>query len=505
MTALDAPRASSWRSPIAHPLPWLLALAVAHVAVRVAVSPALKADEAEQILWSQHLQLGYGPQPPLYTWLQWAVNQVLGYTVLAGAVLKHALLVLTYTLIWLAGRELLGPRGAWWAAAGLMLLPPLGWYSIHGHSHTVLVTAMACGAWWLLLRIVRQPRPAQFAWLGLVCGLGMLSKYNFALMALAMLLAALSVPEARRALLSRGWWWAPVVGALVVLPHAVWLLSHFGEAAMPTVNKMQIRSEHYLGEGLLSLLDVYARAFILWVLIALWAFRSAWWRGAVAPAVPWAQLVFWRYLALITLALLSMVVLVGATDFKGRWVMPLLCMVPLAAFAARPELQDHPHSGRYTGAAIAAALVMLVAGGARPWVSGWSTEVGELNHPVVELGVALREAGYDGRGRIIAADHMIAGMLRTRFPQATASVCASVQDVPACVAADIESARRDGTGWLLFSRDDHTGTDWWEQAATVVPGLSVRSIELPFNMVPAGAPPARYRYSWHPATQGGER
>ena len=38
-----------------------------------------------------------------------------------------------------------------------------------------------------------------------------------------------------------------------------------------------------------------------------------------------------------------------------------------------------------------------------------------------ELGLALQQAGYDGTSRIIAADHMLAGMLRTRFPRAPAA------------------------------------------------------------------------------------
>ena len=76
------------RSPIDHPLFWLLAMTLGHVAVRVAVSPALKWDEAEQMLWSQQLALGYGSQPPLYTWLQCGVNWLVGPSVLALALLK---------------------------------------------------------------------------------------------------------------------------------------------------------------------------------------------------------------------------------------------------------------------------------------------------------------------------------------------------------------------------------------------------------------------------------
>ncbi len=113
MSLTAAPLAPPLRSPVAHPLAWLLALALAHVLVRVAVSPALKWDEAEQMLWSQQLALGYGAQPPLYTWLQWGVNALVGPSVLALSLLKHALLALTYALMWLAAREFGGNPRPW--------------------------------------------------------------------------------------------------------------------------------------------------------------------------------------------------------------------------------------------------------------------------------------------------------------------------------------------------------------------------------------------------------
>lgn len=99
-------------------------MALAHVAVRVAVSPALKWDEAEQMLWSQ--QLALGSQPPLYTWLQWLANQVFGPACWRCR-RSHALLALSFALMYLAGRELLDERGAFWASASMLLLPPLGW------------------------------------------------------------------------------------------------------------------------------------------------------------------------------------------------------------------------------------------------------------------------------------------------------------------------------------------------------------------------------------------
>ena len=500
MNSASALPAPSLRSPVARPLLWLLALCLAHVVARLLVSPALKWDEAEQILWTQQLAWGYGAQPPLYTWLQWGMNQVFGPSVLSLSLLKHSLLALTYTLMYLAGRELLGPRGAWWASASMLLMPALGWYSVRDQTHTILVTAMTCGAWWLLFRIVRRPRPQDFAWLGLVCAAGMLAKYSFALVIAAMLVAALWVPESRRAVLSRGWWLAPLVGVVLMLPHLLWLLAHLQEATQGTLNKMQIHPERGLVKGLLALLDGLSGTLALFVLLALWAFRSAWWKKPLQPAVPWAQRVMWVYLAVTLAALLGMVLVAGVTNFKGRWLLPLLCVLPLAAFAARPELQTHPRAGRYTGAIVTVALILLIAAGIRPWFSGARGDADELNHPAPALASQLSALGYDGRSPIIAADHMLGGMLRTHFPKAFVDSCnADEEDVTQCVADAVARAQANGQGWLLVSRDDRLESDWWAKALARLGTPQRQRIELPFRMVRSGTPPARYELVWHPA------
>ena len=47
-------------------------------------------DEAQMLLWSRELAWGYGPQPPLYSWLQWATFAAVPDRLLALALLKNA-------------------------------------------------------------------------------------------------------------------------------------------------------------------------------------------------------------------------------------------------------------------------------------------------------------------------------------------------------------------------------------------------------------------------------
>ena len=43
---------------------------LASLLIRVIISGGLELDESEQVILAQAFQWGYGPQPPLYTWLQ---------------------------------------------------------------------------------------------------------------------------------------------------------------------------------------------------------------------------------------------------------------------------------------------------------------------------------------------------------------------------------------------------------------------------------------------------
>jgi len=510
MPPAPLPAASKgWNALYASPLPWLLALACAHIAIRVAISPSLKWDEAQQILWTQQLQWGYGAQPPLYTWLQWCVNQILGPSVLALALLKHALIVLTCVFMGLAGRELMGRRAAWWAAASLFLLPPLGWDAINDRPHTVLVTAMTCAAWWLLLRIVRREGRdcvREFAALGLACGCGMLAKYNFALMLAALVVALLSVRQARRALFGRGWWWAVLIALIVAAPHGGWLLAHWGAASAGTLEKMGLAPQPRWGVGLGDLLTTAAGVLVLWAAVALVAFGSGWWRHPrPAPEQPaWLGPVFGRYLALIALALLALVFAARVMVFKIHWMLPLLAPVPLMAFALRPELENDPRGNRFAGLTLALIACVLVAAGTRPWMALINGKVQPANYPAAQLAQALQEAGYDGRGRIIAADNQLAGTLRTRFPAAPAADCSAKEsrDVAGCVAAHVQEAGRAGQGWLLLAHTGRAEPDWWAQALAPLPGGGApprQNLRLPFRRVRPDHAPDSYDFIWHPA------
>ncbi len=71
----------------------------AQTALRTALGGSFEVDEAEMIVMAQDFQLGYGPQLPLYNWLQAAAFRLFGVGTLARAALKHLPLLLALSLL----------------------------------------------------------------------------------------------------------------------------------------------------------------------------------------------------------------------------------------------------------------------------------------------------------------------------------------------------------------------------------------------------------------------
>ncbi|MFV0680609.1 ArnT family glycosyltransferase [Ottowia sp.] len=506
---LDRPAPHRW---LRSPLLWLLVWGMVGFAGRVAISPAVMWDQAEQLVWSQELALGYGPQPPLYTWIQWGVNQVFGPTALALALLKFTLMVLTFWFMAQAARQLMPESTAWLVAISLWWLPGFEWQVLRDLTHTVLLTCLVAASWWLLLRQIRQPDRAGFVWLGLVMGLGMLSKYSYLLVIVATVGAALSLPAPRRALLSRGWWLAPLVGFLVVAPHASWVLTHWHEASSATLDKMygdpEVSTLAGMVNGLWDIFRLSLAGAVPFALVVWWAFGKRAWRDTHppapndAPALPWAAPFWRRYFAIIYVGLLSMVFLVGTTNFEGRWLHPLLCVVPLTAFSLRPWLgQQRRGVRRSAGAALLMAVILSVGVLLDCWVDArLRNRADRFNWDIEGMATTLRAAGYDGQAPIVASHHTGAGNLRIVFPKAQVSYCNFIlSTAPACVRTAVDKAVQDGTGVLVVAVERPVPDAWWAGAQTIGANVTtVRQTGVPLRWARADAEPLTLHFYWQP-------
>ncbi|MFV0385571.1 glycosyltransferase family 39 protein, partial [Paracoccus sp. (in: a-proteobacteria)] len=171
----------------AHPVVLTGGALVAQAAALSLIRTGTSFDGAEQLLYTQYWDWGYGrSQPPLYTWLLKLLHIPLGVTQLAENLLKFGLIVIALAGMLRLAQGLGYPRQAAVAAMfSLLLVQDVFWEVQRNYSHTALLLALL--PWtlicWLRLRRAAWPH---FALFGLLAGLLILSKYNAAIFLLAL-------------------------------------------------------------------------------------------------------------------------------------------------------------------------------------------------------------------------------------------------------------------------------------------------------------------------------
>jgi lipopolysaccharide core galacturonosyltransferase RgtB len=403
-------------------IPGLLVYFALQVVIRITGSPVLDLDEAEQIVVTQWWLAGSPGHPPLYAWLQKLAFEVLGVNLLALSLVKNTLLFLTYLFVYLAARRLLpDARLAVLATLSLLLIPQVVWESQRDLTHSVMVTTVTAASFYTLLRWLDRPTVAHYLLVGLLFGLGLLSKYNYAVFAAGVLGVLMTVPRGRALLLSPRILLSLAVAALVLAPHAAWFLEA-GEFGTRSIEKLEFGVGSWPFSGFASLaLAVLGFLTPLWI-VFLAVFR----RGFLATLTggrgqgPAALFPLGRYLLLVLGLLVLMVLLMNAAHFKDRWMLPLFLLFPLYVFSAMPPTALTPARMRiYAGVCLVVPVLVLLVMTGR--VHEWPVLDGHhrYSYPYEVMTEEIRAMGFR-RGLIVGDRAFIAGNLRFRFPDSYA-------------------------------------------------------------------------------------
>ena len=187
----------------------------------VALSPP--ADNIEQLTWMRSLQWGYYKHPPLPTWMLWAFVRLTGWSAwssyLLGALCTLASLAIYTALL----REVYGRH---YALVGLLAALCITFYSgrLYYYNHNTVLTLWVALSAWLWWRILTRPQLRWWIALGVVAALGMLSKYQYALTALAGLWLFARHGLWRSPLQRQGLALALAIALALTLPHGLWLV-----------------------------------------------------------------------------------------------------------------------------------------------------------------------------------------------------------------------------------------------------------------------------------------
>ena len=329
---------------------------------RTVIGGALGLDEAEILVDAQAFRLGYGPQLPLYAWMQKLVFAVTGETVFGLALLKNMLLCGVFLVTYRLLRTAFDVRDAALATASLFLLPQIAWESQRALTHSVLVSLSCVLCFAIVWRLGRRPAGTGFVLFGLVLAVGGLSKYNFVVMPIAVILAAIGLAPLRANLLK-----LPLAGSfllagvLLVAPY-LWIVRN-PELALASSYKFGMTPEDIANplDGLAAvagaIVNLLALPFGIAAVLMLF-FR----RRDLPPAPPLLlEVLMRRTMIAAVIAVAAGTMLAGATEVKDRWLQPVLMLaVPALVLWMLPRLTD---GGRrvLAGSCMAIAVVVPVA------------------------------------------------------------------------------------------------------------------------------------------------
>lgn len=350
-----------------HARQFLLILAayfIAQAVLRTSLGGTFEVDEAEMFVMAQDFRLGYGPQLPLYNWMQAAFFAVFGAGTFAVAALKNLLLFATYALTFAGLRAVLPLRLAVIGTLALLLLPNLSWEGQRAGSHSIAMYAAMGGTLAMFARILRGGTGRDFWFLGLALGLGGLAKYNFWLFPVPLYLAALTVAEFRPAMRDRRFLWAAALAGLIVAAPYAWMVQHPEQVLSSTWkfydDDPQVAPYLWM-EGLAEMGEVSLAAFALLILV-LATVRAPFGRRFLAWGhAPRLGLLLLRAAGIVAAMIVVAIVAGGVSDVEARWLVPVYVPAAVGVLvwamqAASPRLTRN--FLRFTGGL---ALLILLA------------------------------------------------------------------------------------------------------------------------------------------------
>jgi len=349
----------------AHWAAGLIVIATAIAQVALARSLPLAADETYYWEWSRHPAWGYYDQGPMVAWWIRASTAVLGdgpLGIRAGIILAAAI---THVLIYLLALHVGTPQVALRALV-LSIVTPLSFAGGFIATYDPLVVLFWTGAMLAGMRALASGRMAWWIVLGLLCGLGLLSKHSMALFGLCMAVALLHA-EWRRWFRRPELWLAAIVAIAVFLPNALWQSRHgwmtFRHLFLLTAgdnHTMARRLGEYVGSqaGLLTPL-----LFLGFVAAVIFAMRRGWNPG---------QAQIWYLFAMSGPVLVFFALLATKSKVQANWAVTGWLPVPILYALWLEDARRSRKSGRglamFDGAAVALCCtltLLIVAPGLR--------------------------------------------------------------------------------------------------------------------------------------------
>ncbi len=179
-------------------------------------------DVSEGINWGSEWQWGYYKHPPLSSWILYSFYQTFGH--IGPYLLSQLCVLITLLLVYQLGKQIWSQSIA---AIGALLSLAVVYYTYPSleFNHNVAQFPIWAGLYLVYYQALTRNRLTDWLWLGVLGGLGMLTKYSVIFLLLPMALYLL-LPKQRPLLKQPKPWIAVFVMLALFAPHFYWLITN---------------------------------------------------------------------------------------------------------------------------------------------------------------------------------------------------------------------------------------------------------------------------------------
>ncbi|KTD20546.1 glycosyl transferase [Legionella lansingensis] len=288
--------------------------------------PILSYDEAEQVFFAQKLSAGYPAQPPFYTWLQWLAFKGMGLNLFSLALVKYTLIGACFYIYHLICRYYChNSLLAWCATLSWAFIPNISYDFLPHKTHVITALLVSCLTWYWFIKPQRAPKFVWYAGLGLLIGIGILSKFNYLIFLAVLLISALTIQEYRVKVIAPGILISFAIAVFISSPYWVWLI-HNASVGLSASYKL-VLPEKNQWHGVIRLFAAFLCFIGPLVLIKIFFPLS---RVAIVHT-PQNQLL-WRYHLVVFPFLVLFVIASGMNNVRTHWVLPILFLTPVWFF-----------------------------------------------------------------------------------------------------------------------------------------------------------------------------
>ncbi len=327
--------------------------------VRLSASPVMELDEAEQFLvaaYSWH----NSNQPPLFTWILRGLFSAFGPDGAALIAVKYFFIFLFYTTFYLTVRLF------WNSRQSLIVTGALVFFLIYSYdfprqvTHSILVSIFSVLAYFVYFRMLDDTRKwTDYAFFGVVCGLGMLSKYTFLIFLSALLPGSLSCRTGRKVFIDKRICIAAAICLIIVGPHFFVMLSDGFPAVIHALERTGAGEADMLAaKGFLHLVKACFLPVIQFCAVFLLFIHR---RDAINKDTRDDRIRILRWIAFYG-AVVPFIAALGlqSVRFSERWLAPVLFTMPIALFST-VDFERRPARASLFGTicAITAVFILL--------------------------------------------------------------------------------------------------------------------------------------------------